>query len=132
MAENKVNAVVRLANRQPTEADQLLARIEEIQSTCRHDYRYLTDVELRPSLVGGVLIGEGLHSLGRTVRCLHCSLEKKVLLHQLCPNCLETMTRMVASEDMLTYFGRRDGSAVARRYVCRCGLRLVNAEAMEH
>ncbi len=92
------SAVVLEAHREPNEVDKLLEKIEQIQSTCEHDFRLLKPVELPESRVKGVFLGYDAEMKNErrpryTLRCLKCNKEEEFDIFKICPCCLNEMQK---------------------------------------
>jgi len=78
---------------EPNEVDALIARINEIQRTCKHSYANKKGLTLWESDRTGVyVVGSQGRTTNFTLTCTHCNHEKIVSAAEICPECVEPMS----------------------------------------
>ena len=131
-------ACVLLKDRIENQVDLLLAekkaidtKISDIQVSCTHDHRLTEFVDMPPTQMEGVLDVRSYDpsvsdSNVMSLKCVHCSHEKKVLPYKQCPKCLTEMPTTGPFKRSEDVFGQKASFAyVAEIFDCTsCGCRV--------
>src|SRR3989338_1772341 len=123
------NPFIPIEERPQNTVDKLLAKIQEKQENCVHDFYLIEPIPLKKSRVKNVyiLFEDPAYMMGLSrrrwkwldvslLRCIKCNKEKKINITITCPHCLGKLKMGKISPDRKKYFGEEYMAFETRLY----------------